>query len=79
MHTNPSASPSLPLDIATLTAVAREVAARARDWRSDRRLTPISAAARAAHDPRLVRVDELESLGRWLDEKLADADAQEVA
>jgi hypothetical protein len=69
------------LDIATLTAVAREVAARARDWRSAWRLNPISAEARSAHDPRMTRVDELESLGRWLDEQIADADsvAQEVA
>jgi hypothetical protein len=69
------------LNIATLTAVAREVHARARDWRSAWRLNPISADARADHDPRMTRVYELESLGRWLDEKLADADAlaEEVA
>jgi hypothetical protein len=71
----------LPLDIGTLSEVQKEVAARARDWRSAWRLNPISASARSDHDPRMVRVDELESLGRWLAEKLADADtaSQEVA
>ena len=75
MTTNRSACPSVPLDIPTLTAVSCEVQSRARDWRSAWRLNPISAGARAEHDPRTVRVDELESLARWLAEKIADADA----
>jgi hypothetical protein len=90
MSTNPSARPSLTdlapkgdaprrvcesvLDIATLAAVRNEVEDRQRDWHSAWRLHHLSAEARAAHDPRMVRVDELASLGRWLQERIDEAD-----
>jgi hypothetical protein len=67
------AAPSV-LDVVTLPVVQKEVADRARDWRSAWRLHPICASARSNHDPRMVRFDELESLGRWLAERIADAD-----
>jgi hypothetical protein len=67
------------LDISTLAVVQKKVADCARDWRSAYRCLPISRSMAADSDPRMTRVDELESLGRWLDEQLALADAQEVA
>jgi hypothetical protein len=76
MDTKPSACSSLPLDLPTLTAVSREVAARARDWRLAWRMHPISASARAGFDARMERVGELESLGRWLREKIDKADLE---
>jgi hypothetical protein len=67
------------LDVVTLCTVQKEVWARYRDWLSAYRLNPISALARSDHDPRMVRADELQSLGRWLDEQIAVSDVQAVA
>jgi hypothetical protein len=72
----PRLSPSLPLDIATLEFVGREVAARVRDWRSAWRMNPLSASAAGMHDPRTVRADELASLERWVVEQIQHADAE---
>lgn len=62
-----------PLDLATLAAVRREVTSRANDCRSARRMHPSSGSC-GRWDPRLVRAEELDALGRWLDECVADAD-----
>jgi hypothetical protein len=71
--TNPSACTNV-LDVVTLSVVEKEVADRARDWRNAWRLHPIGASVRSDHDPRTTRVKELESLGRWLEERITDAD-----